>query len=51
MLKPSPRGRWEKVLDSSTCWMIALSISVYLMVSDIIGFWFALESTWAVLAW
>jgi hypothetical protein len=42
MLKPSPRDRWEKVLDSSTWWMMALSVCLYLMVSNLIGFWPAL---------
>ncbi|WP_232085320.1 hypothetical protein, partial [Arthrobacter sp. SO5] len=39
MLKPSPRGRWEKAAVSSQFWLFSVALFVSGVFRDDLGFW------------
>jgi len=42
MRKPSPRGKWEKALDSSGFWLLPIALIVSNSLRDTLGFWLSL---------
>lgn len=42
MRKPSPKGKWEKVLDSSQFWLLPVAVGVAISLRSTLGFWLSL---------
>jgi hypothetical protein len=42
MRRPSPRGKWEKALDSSQFWLLPIALIVGNVLRGVLGFWLSL---------
>lgn len=49
MRKPSPKGKWEKALDSSQFWLLPIALIVATSLRNTLGFWLSLLVTVCVM--